>query len=110
MLIFRGDVEKTINEQSVHFRFNMAALTLLGDLQNASLTELGRQLIDPKLSTIANFLYAGAYTYCKQEKKIITFTQDDATEWVSVMGIPSALDLLLQAFAVPDAEKNPTAP
>jgi hypothetical protein len=110
-----GDVEKQIKGKPVTFRFNMASLTMLGDLQNASLTALAYECMNPKLSTLANFLYSGAYVYCKQEKKKIDFTQDIGPEWDAELGIDGALDMLLKAFELPDqpeseSEKNQIAP
>lgn len=108
MIHFKGIVEKEIGGKKYFFKFNMAALTLLGDLQNAGIVEMGKQLKNPKLSTIANFLYAGAVTYCRQEKVPQTFTQDDATEWMMAIGLPESIDLLTEAFDVP--EKNQVPP
>lgn len=114
LIFFRGDVEKKVGGKNRLFRFNMAAITLLGDLQNAPLTQLAVEVSNPKMSTVANFLYAGAYTYARQEKKMIDFSQDDATEWLNEIGLDVALEMLGKAFEVPepekDKEKNQTAP
>lgn len=111
MLQFKGIVEKDINGKKVFLKFNMATLTMLGDLQNVSLTELAQELMNPKLSTVANFLYAGAKVYDRQEKpkKFQNYTQDDASEWVAALGFDDALSILNDAFDAPET-KNEDAP
>lgn len=100
-------IEIDISGKPVRFKYNMAALTLFGDYQNASLQELIEQISGkPRLSTISNFLYAGYVTCCKQEKHKIEYTQDDACEWVNELGIDKALLMLINAFDIPSEVKN----
>jgi hypothetical protein len=108
MIHFKGIVEKEIGGKKFFFKFNMAALTLFGDLQGLTLRQLGLELQNVRLSTLANFFYAGAVTFCKQEKSEQTFSQDDAAEWIAELGIIESLRLLNEAFDVP--EKNQVPP
>lgn len=111
MLQFKGLVEREISGKKVFFKFNMAAMTMLGDLQNLSMADLGVELANPKFSTVANFLYAGAKVYDRQEKpkEPQNFSQDDAAEWLSQMGLSAAMDLFNEAFDAPET-KNGEAP
>lgn len=111
MLQFKGIVERDINGKKVFFKFNMASLTMLGDLQKISFQELGLELGSPKLSTIVNFLYAAAAVYDRQDKPKVpqNFSQDDAAELVAEMGFADALSLLNNAFDAPEI-KNDDAP
>jgi hypothetical protein len=109
MIHFKGVVEKEINGKKVFFKFNMAALSYFADLQGLTIQQLSKELTDPKFSTIASFFYAGAVTYCKQEKVSQEFSQDDAFEWISVLGFEEAVQLFADAFTAP-VEKNPKAP
>jgi hypothetical protein len=109
MIHFKGVVEKEINGKKVFFKFNMAALSFFSDLQGLTIQGLSKELTDPKFSTLANFFYAGAVTYCKQEKKPQDFTQDDAFEWIGVLGFETAVQVFADAFTSPP-EKNLKAP
>jgi hypothetical protein len=109
MIHFKGVVEKEIGGKKVFFKFNMAALSYFADLQGLTIQKLGIELSDPKFSTIANFFYAGAVTYCRQEKKPQEFTQDDALEWIGIIGFEEAVQLFADAFVAP-VEKNQPAP
>lgn len=111
MLQFKGLVEKEINGKTIRLKFNMATLTLLGDLQNVSLAELAQELEAPKLSTVANFMYAASVVYDRQEKpkEPQAATQDDACEWIEAIGFREALKIVNDAFESPDV-KNESAP
>lgn len=111
MLQFKGLVEKEIGGKKVFFKFNMAALTLFGDLQGLSFAEIGIELANPKLSSLSNLMYAAAKTYDRQEKpkEPQNYSQDDATEWVAELGFGEALNFFNEAFEVPE-EKNGQAP
>jgi hypothetical protein len=105
MIHFKGVVERQIDGKAVLFKFNMAALSYFADLHGLTIQQLSKELTDPKFSTIANFLYAGAVTYCRQDKVKQEFTQDDAFEWVAALGFEEAVLLFAEAFNSP-TEKN----
>jgi len=111
MLQFKGVVEKEIGGKIVLFKFNMATLTMFGDLQNASLAEVGAELANPRISTLVNFLYAGTKVYDRQEKpsKLQNYSQDDAAEWIEKLGFDEGLSLMNEAFDAPEI-KNGQAP
>lgn len=116
MVRFKGEAEKEVNGKKLSFKWNMAALCLLGDIQNRSMSQLAREFLNPKFSTLSNFLYVGAVEFYKQSKKPIDFSTDDAAEWLDIIGIDKTLDLLSTAFETPEdleagkaLEKNQTA-
>jgi hypothetical protein len=101
MIHFKGLVERQVNGQVIVFKFNMAALVYFGDLCGLSLRDIALEFQNPRLSTITNFLYAGAVTYCRQEKKVQTFTQDDAAEWLAQLGLDEVMKIFSDALSVP---------
>jgi hypothetical protein len=111
MIKYRGLVEKEIAGKKVFFKFNMAAIEMLGDLQDMGASKILTSGGEAKLSTLSAFLYSGAVQYCKQEKKVPDFTREDATEWVAELGLNEVLTMFITCFTGPkvDEEKNVTA-
>ena len=109
---YKGLVDLEIGGKVISFKFNMAAFTLLNDLQNCSMRELSVQLSDPKFSTFANFLYAGAETAYLQDGKNAdakgkrTFTQFDGPEWMNQLDVDKVHSLLGKAFEVPESKND----
>lgn len=111
---YKGLVEKEIGGKTIFFKFNMAAFTLLNDLQGVSLEEFSAQIKKPRFSTLTNFLFAGAETAYQMDSKNCdvngsrTFTQFDASEWLNEIGIGSegAGGLFAKAFEVPESKND----
>lgn len=109
---YKGLVEKQIGNKTIVFKFTMASITMLNDLQNVNLSEFAQQLKAPKFSTISNFLYAGAEVAYQSEMKNADdkgkrdFVYEDADEWLNTMGITEALEMFLEAFSVPETNDS----
>lgn len=109
---FKGEAEIEINGKMQGFVWNMAALTKLGDLLNLSITKMAKEMVEPKFSFIAAFLYVGALYECKKKGENPSFTLEDASEWITEIGIERCMQLFNDAFTSPEIqeEKNVTAP
>lgn len=112
MIKYRGVREEKIGDKTVFFKHDLQALTMLGDMQNIGVNEIIKDCGRAKLSTLAAFLYCGAYRYCIQEKKPVEFTIDDCTEWLdeSNLGLVRTLGIVTDCFETPKYEvKNDKA-
>lgn len=116
MIKYRGVREEKIGDKTVFFKHDLQALTMLGDMQNIGVNEIIKDCGRAKLSTLAAFLYCGAYRYWQTEKKVndkgIDFTLEDATEWLdeSNLGLVRTLGIVTDCFETPKYEvKNDKA-
>jgi len=111
---YKGLVEKEIGGKTIHFKFNMAAITLLNKIQGGGFREFSEQLQNPRFDTFESFLYAGAETAYAQDGKNSDkegkriFKREDASDWLNELGLDGAGSLYIQAFEVPETKnENP---
>lgn len=101
MFHFKGVTELEIRGKKRLLKFNMRAISYFCDLQNLTIMSMARELGNPKISTLASFLYAGAVTYSKSISVDIDFTEDETFEWVDELGMDRVLKMITDLLIVP---------
>lgn len=87
------------------FRFGTYQMGKAAACDKCDIIEMLKRIDAPgsNISTVLNFLYAAAVTYCEGNKEEVDFTVIDVSDWLDEVGLTKGMELIREGLATPNS-------